>query len=163
MTDETSSLFQTLKVGTLTLRNRLVLAPMTRHRATDDGIPTEQSVLYYRQRASAGLLVSEGTYPSDMGKGYLFIPGLTNAAQVTGWQRVTDAVHEEGGAIFCQLMHNGRLSDPLILPHQAQPLAPSAVQPDPTSRQYTRQLSKTQARLPGAEGNEPGGYPGHHR
>ena len=137
MTDTTNLLFQPLQVGRLTLRNRVVLAPMTRHRSTVDGIPTKQNVLYYRQRASAGLLVSEGTYPSDIGKGYLFIPGLANEAQVAGWRRVTEAVHEEGGAIFCQLMHNGRLSDPLILPGQAQPLAPSAVQPDPESRQYT--------------------------
>lgn len=130
-------LFHPLKVGAITLRNRIVMAPMTRHRSTADGVPTEQNILYYRQRAGAGLIITEGTYPSDNGKGYLFIPGLCNARQVQGWRRVTDAVHEEGGAIFCQLMHNGRLSDPLILPDQASPMAPSAVQPDPTARHYT--------------------------
>ena len=137
MTNDINSLFQPLKVGNITLRNRIAMAPMTRHRSTADGVPTQQNVEHYRQRASAGLIVTEGTYPSDMGKGYLFIPGLCNDAQVKGWRKVTDAVHEEGGAIFCQLMHNGRLSDPLILPNQADPIAPSAVQPEPTARHYT--------------------------
>jgi N-ethylmaleimide reductase len=137
MTNDINSLFQPLKVGNITLRNRIAMAPMTRHRSTADGVPTQQNVEHYRQRASAGLIVTEGTYPSDMGKGYLFIPGLCNDAHVKGWRKVTDAVHEEGGAIFCQLMHNGRLSDPLILPNQADPIAPSAVQPEPTARHYT--------------------------
>jgi len=137
MNNSTDSLFQPLKVGNLTLRNRIVMAPMTRHRSAADGVPTAQNVSYYRQRASAGLIVTEGTYPCDMGKGYLFIPGLCNEAHVRGWRKVTGAVHAEGGAIFCQLMHNGRLSDPLILPNQADPIAPSAVQPDPIARHYT--------------------------
>jgi len=123
------TLFQPLKVGNVTVRNRIAMAPMTRHRSALDGTPTDLNVLHYRQRAGAGLIVTEGTYPCDMGKGYLFIPGLSNASHVRGWRKVTDAVHEEGGAIFCQLMHNGRLSDPLMLPDQADPIAPSAVQP----------------------------------
>jgi N-ethylmaleimide reductase len=130
-------LFQAIRVGNIMLRNRMALAPLTRHRSTLDGVPTELNVEYYRQRAGAGLLVTEGCYPSEMGKGYLFTPGLVTRAQVAGWRRVTDAVHTEGGAIFCQLMHVGRLSDPLILPGNVTPLAPSAVQPDPLARHYT--------------------------
>lgn len=137
MNGSTDALFQPLRVGNLTLRNRVVMAPMTRHRSTVDGVPTAQNVEHYRQRAGAGLIVTEGTYPCEQGKGYLFIPGLCNDRQVQGWRRVTDAVHEAGGAIFCQLMHNGRLSDPLLLPDQQSPLAPSAVQPDPRARHYT--------------------------
>ncbi len=137
MPSEIDRLFQPLRVGTVTVKNRLAMAPLTRHRSRLDGVPTDLNVEYYRQRSGAGLIVSEGTYPSDMGKGYLFIPGLTSAAHVAGWRQVTDAVHAAGGVIFCQLMHCGRLSDPLLLPGQADPIAPSAVQPDPAARHYT--------------------------
>lgn len=131
------SLFMPLRVGNLQLRNRMALAPLTRHRSTLEGVPTDLNVEYYRQRAGAGLLITEGVYPSEMGKGYLFTPGLVSPAQAAGWRRVTDAVHREGGAIFCQLMHAGRLSDPLILPGNVEPVGASAVQPDPTARHYT--------------------------
>jgi N-ethylmaleimide reductase len=124
-------LFEPFQLGSVTLANRLVMAPMTRHRATLEGVPTDLAVDYYRQRASAGLIITEGTYPEAMGRGYLFTPGLCTPDQVAGWRRVTDAVHEAGGRIFCQLMHCGRLSDPLILPGNAEPVAPSAVQPGP--------------------------------
>jgi N-ethylmaleimide reductase len=124
-------------IGNIKIRNRIALAPLTRHRSDINGVPTDLNVEYYRQRASGGLLVTEGTYPSDLGRGYLFTPGLVNADQVAGWRRVTDAVHAAGGAIFCQLMHVGRLSDPLILPDGMDPIAPSAVQPNPTARHYT--------------------------
>jgi N-ethylmaleimide reductase len=133
MSDE---LFKPLRVGNLNLRNRMALAPLTRHRSTLEGVPTDLNVEYYRQRAGAGLLITEGVFPSEMGKGYLFTPGLVSPAQVAGWRRVTDAVHREGGAIFCQLMHAGRLSDPLILPGNVDPIGASAVQPDPTARHY---------------------------
>ena len=129
-------LFTPMLIGNITLRNRLAMAPMTRQRSTLAGVPTDLNVAYYRQRASAGLLVSEGIYPSPMGKGYLFTPGLHTDAQTVGWRRVTDAVHGAGGTIFGQIMHVGRLSDPLML-DGAQPVAPSAVQPDPTARHYT--------------------------
>jgi N-ethylmaleimide reductase len=125
-------LFEPFRLGKLTLRNRLALAPLTRQRSHLSGVPTELNVEYYRQRASAGLLITEGTAPSAMGMGYLFEPGLFTEEHVVGWRRVTDAVHAEGGAIFCQLMHNGRLSDPLMLPDGRDPLAPSAVRPDPS-------------------------------
>lgn len=136
MNDPIEALFQPLDVGNIRIRNRLAMAPMTRQRSTLDGVPTDLNVEHYRQRASAGLIVSEGIYPSAMGKGYLFSPGLHTEEQGAGWKRVTDAVHGEGGAIFAQIMHVGRLSDPLMLDGR-QPIAPSAVRPDPTARHYT--------------------------
>ena len=129
-------MFSPLRVGNITLANRMAMAPMTRQRSTLDGVPTDLNVEYYRQRASAGLLITEGIYPSAMGNGYLFAPGLHNEAQMQGWRRVTDAVHTAGGAIFAQIMHVGRLSDPLML-DGAQPVSASAVQPDPKARHYT--------------------------
>jgi N-ethylmaleimide reductase len=125
-------LFQPSALGDLTVSNRIVMAPMSRHRANLDGTPTEQMVEYYRQRASAGLIITEGTFPSWMGRGYLFTPGICTERHVVEWRRVTDAVHATGSRIFCQLMHCGRLSDPLVLPDGADPVAPSAVQPDPS-------------------------------
>jgi N-ethylmaleimide reductase len=136
VTDALSALFEPIDIGGTKIANRLAMAPMTRQRSTLDGVPTDLNVEHYRQRASAGLIVSEGIYPSDMGKGYLFTPGLCNDAHVAGWKRVTDAVHGEGGAIFGQIMHCGRLSDPLMLDGR-QPISASAVQPDPTARHYT--------------------------
>lgn len=129
-------LFEPIVIGNVTAPNRIVMAPCTRNRSHLDGTPTDMNVEFYRQRASAGLLITEGVYPSEMGKGYIYTPGLVNAAHVAGWRRVTDAVHGEGGRIFCQFMHVGRLSDPLILPGGALPVAPSAVRPDPLSRDY---------------------------
>lgn len=131
-----NALFTPMRIGDITVRNRLAMAPMTRQRTGLDGVPNDLNVEYYRQRASAGLLVSEGLYPSEMGKGYLFTPGLHTEAHVAGWRRVADAVHGEGGAIFGQIMHVGRLSDPLMLEGR-QPISASAVQPDPHARHYT--------------------------
>jgi N-ethylmaleimide reductase len=125
-------LFEPLRVGNVTLRNRMMLAPLTRQRSHMNGVPSDLNVLYYKQRASAGLIVTEGTYPSVTGQGYLFEAGLCNEAHVAGWRRVTDAVHAEGGAIFCQLMHVGRLTDELMLDGR-EAVAPSAVQPDPAA------------------------------
>ena len=130
-------LFDPLQVGGVTLKNRLAFAPCTRQRSNLDGTPNALNVEYYRQRAGAGLLVSEGIYPDDMGKGYLFSPGLCTASHVAGWRAVTDAVHDAGGAIFAQIMHVGRLSDPLMLPGNVMPISASAVRPDPTARHYT--------------------------
>lgn len=135
-TDPLDALFAPLRVGNVTIANRMAMAPMTRQRSLLDGTPTDLNVDYYRQRASAGLIVSEGIYPGPMGCGYLFTPGLHNDRHVAGWKRVTDAVHGAGGAIFGQIMHVGRLSDPLMLDGE-QPIAPSAVQPDPKARHYT--------------------------
>lgn len=136
MTAPLDVLFKPLRIGNVTLKNRLVMAPMTRNRSHLDGVPSALNVLHYQQRAGAGLIVTEGVYPSEMGKGYLFSPGLCTEAHAAGWQQVTEAVHEKGGAIFAQLMHVGRLSDPLML-NGAQPVGVSAVQPDPTARHYT--------------------------
>jgi N-ethylmaleimide reductase len=122
-------LFWSVALGKLDLPNRIVMSPMTRNRATLHGVPTADMAEYYRQRATAGLIISEGTSPSPGGQGYLFTPGIFSDEQVAHWRDVTDAVHQEGGRIFCQLMHCGRLSDPLLLPGQADPVAPSAVQP----------------------------------
>lgn len=130
-------LFQPLALGDVTVPNRIAMAPCTRQRARLDGVPTDLMVEFYRQRASAGLLITEGIAPSAQGNGYLFAPGLHNDAQEQGWRRVTDAVHAEGGRIFAQIMHVGRLSDPLIQPDAGTPVAPSAVQPDPLARHYT--------------------------
>lgn len=135
MTD-TSKLFEPLQVGNITINNRLAMAPMTRQRSYLNGTPTDLNVEHYRQRASAGLIITEGIAPSEMGWGYLFSPGLYNDSHEAGWRKVSDAVHAEGGHLFGQIMHVGRLSDELAL-NGKQPIAPSTVQPDPTARHYT--------------------------
>lgn len=122
-----SRLFTPVRVGRYTLPNRLVMAPMTRSRADENGVPTDLVTTYYAQRASAGLIISEGVYPDDMGKGYLRTPGIETDAQVAAWKQVTDAVHDRGGRVFMQLMHTGRISHPSLLPNGAQPVAPSAI------------------------------------
>ncbi len=119
-------LFTAFKTPALQLNNRIVMSPLTRSRATQDNIPSELMVEYYRQRATAGLIITEGTSPSPNGLGYPRIPGLYNAAQVAGWKRVTDAVHAEGGKIVVQLMHTGRVTHVANLPTGAQVLGPSS-------------------------------------
>ena len=119
-------LFTPAPFGALTLRNRLVMAPMTRNRAIGN-IPNAMMALYYRQRATAGLIITEGTSPSPNGLGYVRIPGIFSEHQIEGWRLTTSAVHEEGGAIFLQLMHTGRISHPNNLPAGARVLAPSAI------------------------------------
>jgi N-ethylmaleimide reductase len=116
-------------LGPLTLRNHLAMAPMTRSRATGN-VPTDLMVEYYVQRATAGLIITEGTSPSPNGLGYPRIPGIFSQPQVEGWKRVTDAVHAKGAKIFVQLMHCGRIAHPLNLPAGARILAPSAVAAD---------------------------------
>ena len=114
--------------GALELANRIVMAPMTRSRATAVGdLVTDLHVEYYRQRASAGLIISEGTQPSPNGKGYCRTPGIYNAEQVQAWRRVTDAVHDAGGKIVCQLMHVGRVASHLNKDEGAETVAPSAI------------------------------------
>jgi N-ethylmaleimide reductase len=122
-------LLQPLTVGAIELRNRVVMAPMTRSRADDNGLPTDMVTEYYSQRASAGLIVSEGTFPSAMGKGYVRTPGIHTDAQVAAWRKVTDSVHAANGRIFCQIMHAGRISHPSLLPGGTTPIAPSEVKP----------------------------------
>lgn len=121
-----SLLFSPLEVGAVTLSNRTVMAPMTRSRA-EGNVPNDLMVQYYQQRASAGLIITEGTSPSPNGLGYPRIPGVFNEAQIAGWKKVTDAVHASGGHIFVQLMHTGRVGHPLNLPAGAEVIAPSAI------------------------------------
>lgn len=124
-----NQLFTPTHIGRHTVPNRLVMAPMTRSRADEAGVPGELVSIYYAQRASAGLIISEGVFPSAMGQGYVRTPGIETEAQVAAWKQVTEAVHAQGGRIFMQLMHCGRISHPSLLPHGAQPVAPSAIQP----------------------------------
>ncbi|MFC5184077.1 alkene reductase [Actinomadura harenae] len=119
--------FTRVTVGGLELRNRLVMAPMTRSRAADAGKVTDLTAEYYGQRAGAGLIITEGVQPSVMGQGYVFTPGLHDDDHVVAWRRVTDAVHAKGGRIFAQLMHSGRVGHPYLYPDGALPLGPSAV------------------------------------
>lgn len=122
-------LLSTFKLGDLTLANRVVMAPLTRNRAGEGNVPQELNVEYYRQRASAGLLITEASQISPQGVGYPSTPGIYSAEQVAGWRKVTDAVHAEGGHIFIQLWHVGRISHPSMQPNGDLPVAPSAIKP----------------------------------
>src|SRR5271154_3304493 len=119
-------LFSGIRLGRMELRNRMVMAPMTRSRAIGN-VPNDLMAEYYAQRAEAGLIVTEGTSPSPNGLGYARIPGLFNQEQMRGWMQVADRVHRSGGRIFVQLMHTGRVSHPANLPPGARVLAPSAI------------------------------------
>jgi N-ethylmaleimide reductase len=122
-----TSLFDPVRLGDLELSNRIVMAPMTRSRAGEGDAPTDLNVQYYRQRATAGLIVSEGTQPSANGKGYCRTPGIHSAAQIAGWRKVTDAVHAEGGRIVLQIMHCGRIGVAENKDCGAETIAPSAI------------------------------------
>lgn len=124
-----STLFQPVRAGRYDLTNRVAMAPMTRSRARYDGTPGELAALYYGQRASVGLVITEGTQPSADGQGYLSTPGIYTDAHVAGWKPVADAVHAHGSRLFIQLMHAGRMSHPDNTPHHRTPVAPSAVAP----------------------------------
>jgi len=121
------TLFQPFALGPITLRNRIVMAPMTRNRADSDHHPTPIMAEYYAQRASIGLIITEGTSPSPHGLGYPRMPGLLDDQDVAGWRTVTDAVHARGGRIFVQLMHTGRASHSANLPAGAEVVGPTAV------------------------------------
>ncbi len=127
-------LLQPWALGSLELPNRLVMAPLTRMRACANGVMGEINAEYYAQRASAGLIIAEGTFPHHSGKSYPGQPGLESAEQIAGWKLVTDAVHAAGGRIFVQLMHGGRISHQRIIPGGLDPVAPSAVQPEGNAR-----------------------------
>lgn len=116
-----------LTLGALELKNRVIMAPLTRSRATDDRVPTPMMAEYYAQRASAGLIISEATVISEEANGYRNTPGLFTDAQVEGWQQVTQAVHDQGGLIVAQLWHVGRVSDPELLNGET-PVSASSVQ-----------------------------------
>jgi N-ethylmaleimide reductase len=128
MVADVSPLLQPFRLGDLTLPNRIVMAPLTRNRAAHGSdIASDLAATYYRQRASAGLIVSEGTQISQQGQGYVWTPGLYNDKQVEGWRRATDAVHQAGGRIFAQLWHVGRVSHVSLQPNGGAPVAPSAI------------------------------------
>lgn len=123
---KTYKLLTSTKLGTIDLKNRIVMSPMTRCRAIGN-VPNDLMATYYRQRSGAGLIITEGTSPSPNGLGYARIPGIYNRQQIEGWKKTTSAVHEAGGKIFVQLMHTGRISHPLNMPQGAKIIAPSAV------------------------------------
>jgi len=120
------SLFDPIRVGALQLANRIVMAPLTRNRAAPGQVPSRLAVEYYRQRASAGLIVTEATQISREGQGYLDTPGIWNTEQVAGWRRITDAVHAEGGRIVVQLWHVGRISHVSLQPNGQAPESSTA-------------------------------------
>ena len=121
-----SSLFEPLRVGDLTLRNRIVMAPLTRQRASEGRVPSDLMVEYYTQRADAGMILTEATAVTPQGVGYADTPGLWSTEQVKGWRKVTSGVHDKGGLILAQLWHVGRISDPVFLNGEL-PVAPSAI------------------------------------
>ncbi|MDH2432076.1 alkene reductase [Pokkaliibacter sp. MBI-7] len=122
-----SLLFNPITLGHLSLPHRIAMAPLTRSRAGQPGnVPTALNVEYYRQRASAALIISEATQISQQGQGYAWTPGIHSAEQIAGWRQVADAVHQEGGRMFLQLWHTGRVSHPQFQPEGALPVAPSA-------------------------------------
>lgn len=145
----TSQLFKPTRIGDIELANRIVMAPLTRCRADEPGgdVPgSDMNVDYYRQRSSAGLIISEGTQVSPTGKGYMATPGIYSDAQVEGWKRITKAVHEAGAKIVAQIWHVGRITHP-DLTGGTHPVAPSAIQPKVAA--YTRN-GKVDAPVPNA-------------
>lgn len=130
MTDHTTSpILQPFSIGGLQLKNRIVMAPMTRSRSDEAGIPPDYAADYYAQRAGAGLIITEATNISAQARGYPRTPGIWSSAQIAAWRRVTDAVHRRDGKIFLQLWHTGRMSHPDMLAG-ALPVAPSALKPE---------------------------------
>jgi N-ethylmaleimide reductase len=130
MTTILRSLFTPLRLGNIDLPNRIVMAPLTRMRAGDGHVPTLLNAEYYRQRASAGLIITEGTAISAEAQGYPAAPGIYTAAQIAGWKIVTDAVHSRGGRIVMQIAHNGRNSHSSFMPDGGPPFAPSSIPPN---------------------------------
>ncbi|WP_299139413.1 alkene reductase [uncultured Tateyamaria sp.] len=147
-----STLFEPGKMGDIDVKNRVFMAPLTRNRAHPDGTPHQLAVEYYTQRASAGLIISEGVQIVPMAKGYVNTPGIHNAKQIAAWKDITDAVHAKGGKIVLQLWHVGRISHTSLLPDGNAPLAPSAIQVDagtfteegPTNVSSPRELTVTE-------------------
>ena len=120
-------LLKSIRVGRYNLKNRVVMAPLTRRRATDDLVPKDIMRIYYEQRVSAGLIISEATNISPQALGYMNSPGIFTHEQIVAWQPITNAVHQKGGVIFLQLWHVGRVSHPSLQPDQQLPVSSSAV------------------------------------
>lgn len=125
-----NKIFESANLGQITTSNRIAMAPMTRSRALPDGTPSAITAEYYAQRATVGLIITEGVQPSADGQGYLSTPGIFSDEHVTGWKNVMSAIHAKGGHAFMQLMHAGRMSHPDNTPHHRQPVAPSAIAPN---------------------------------
>ena len=130
MGSDTINLFSPITIGPNTLRNRMVMAPLTRNRAGEGNVPQAMNEKYYRQRAGAGLIITEATQISAEGVGYPATPGIHSPEQVNGWKEVSRAVHDEDGLIFLQLWYCGRISHPDLLPNNQQPVSASAIRPD---------------------------------
>ena len=131
MSRNASILSTPFTIGNLTLRNRIVMAPLTRNRATPGtDVQREINAIYYAQRATAGLIIAEATQISPVGKGYAWTPGIYSDAQIKGWRLTTEAVHAQGGSIYLQLWHVGRFSHPSLQPGGARPVGPSEIGPD---------------------------------
>jgi len=136
MSNEHANLFSPLQLGKVQLANRMVMAPLTRNRAGEGNVPQDLNVEYYRQRATAGLIITEASQISPEGVGYPATPGIHSAEQIAGWRKVTDAVHAQGGKIFIQLWFCGRISHPSLLPDNAIPVSASALQPQGEAATY---------------------------
>ena len=133
--NEKKDLFSPIKIGTYTLQNRMIMAPMTRNRAGEGNVPVPLMVTYYSQRATAGLIITEGSQVSPQGTGYPATPGIYTSEQVEGWKTVTEAIHKKGSTIFLQLWHVGRVSHPSY--HGGDlPVAPSAIAPQGEAATY---------------------------
>ena len=133
----TLDLFSPVNLGAIALKNRMVMAPLTRNKAGEGGVPQPLNVTYYEQRATAGLIITEATPISAMTHGYPALPGIYTDAQIAGWKKVTDTVHAKGGKIVIQLWHVGRISHPSLLPNGELPVAPQRL-----NRQAKRLLTK---------------------
>ena len=130
----TASLFSEVKLGNFTLKNRIVLPPLTRCRSSQPGnIPNNLMAEYYSQRTGAGIMVTEGTQIDPRGQGYAWTPGIHSQEQIDGWKKITKAVHDKGGIIFSQLWHVGRVSHTSLQPNNEAPVAPSAVRAESVS------------------------------
>jgi N-ethylmaleimide reductase len=123
------NLLTPVTLGAVSLENRILMAPLTRMRADNEGVPSPLAMEYYAQRATAGLIISEATQISELGKGYPATPGIYSDPQVVAWCKITDAVHAKGGKIFLQLWHVGRISHSSLHPNDGLPVAPSAIKP----------------------------------
>ena len=142
----TLDLFSPVDLGAIALKNRMVMAPLTRNRAGEGGVPQPLNVTYYEQRATAGLIITEATPISAMAHGYPALPGIYTDAQIAGWEKITDAVHAKGGKIVIQLWHVGRISHPSLLPNGALPVAPSAIKPAGQAFTYQGMLDYVEPR-----------------
>ena len=150
MTKQTT-LFSPIALGRLALKNRMVMAPLTRNRAGEGNVPRDLNVEYYRQRASAGLIISEASQVSEYGVGYPATPGIHSAEQIHGWRKVTDAVHQRGGKIVIQLWYCGRISHPSLLPNNDTPVSASAIKPQGNAVTYSGLQAYVQPRELSAE------------